>query len=186
LRAALLVFEGKEYTYGEFNANVNRAGNALAGLGIGQGDRVGIMLPNIPEHLYTWLGAMKLGAIDVPINPQFKGKLLRDIVDHCDLDAIVIDQEIYQDVCSDVESAGKKIVCVEDSAKKSATSVLDSQTLMAGASAEDPPATGMKGSDIVSFIFTSGTTGLPKAAMLPHGYYIHHAREVGQDYADIT
>jgi carnitine-CoA ligase len=173
----LLVFEGKEYTYGEFNANVNRAGNALAGLGIGQGDRVGIMLPNIPEHLYTWLGAMKLGAIDVPINPQFKGKLLRDIVDHCDLDAIVIDQEIYQDVCSDVESAGKKIVCVEDSAKKSATSVLDLSGLMAGASAEDPPATGMKGSDIVSFIFTSGTTGLPKAAMLPHGYYIHHAEK---------
>lgn len=172
-----LVFEGRDYTYDEFNANVNRVGNALAGLGIGRGDKVGIMLPNIPEHLYAWLGAMKLGAIDVPINPQFKGKLLRDIVDHCDLDAIVIDQDIYRDVRSDVLSADIKIVYAGDGAKAAAAPVLDFSSLMAGASVEDPPAADLKGSDVVSFIFTSGTTGLPKAAMLPHAYYIHHAEK---------
>jgi len=173
----LLVFEGKDYTYGEFDANVNRVGNALAGLGIGRGDKVGIMLPNIPEHLYAWLGTMKLGAIDVPINPQFKGKLLRDIIDHCDLDAIVIDQDIYQDVRSDVESADRKIVYAGDCVKAAGAPVLDFSSLMEGASTESPPTADLKGRDIVSFIFTSGTTGLPKAAMLPHAYYIHHAEK---------
>ena len=48
-----LLFEGKEYTYGEFDRNVNRVANALGGLGIGRGDKIAIMLPNIPEHLYT-------------------------------------------------------------------------------------------------------------------------------------
>ncbi len=173
----LLVFEGKEYTYGEFDRNVNRAANALAGLGIGRGDKVGIMLPNVPEHLYTWLGSMKLGAIDVPINPQFKGKLLADIINHCDLDAIVIDQEIYEGTRSEVDSVGRKLVYSGNGVRIADEGVSWFSSLMDGTSGENPPVTDMKGSDVVSFIFTSGTTGLPKAAMLPHAYYIHHAEK---------
>lgn len=172
-----LVFEGGEYTYGEFDADVNRVANALAGLGIGKGDRVGIMLPNIPEHLYAWLGTMKLGAIDVPINPQFKGKLLRDIVDHCDLQAIVIGHDIYGEVRGDIDSADRKIVYPGDGVEATDASVASLSGLMDRASSESPPFVDMKGSDAVSFIFTSGTTGLPKAAMLPHTYYIHHAQK---------
>lgn len=174
-RRVFLVFEGKEYTYGEFGRNVNRVANALAGIGVGRGARVGIMLPNIPEHLYTWLGAMKLGAIDVPINPQFKGKLLGDLVRHCDLDAIVIDRGVYDDTRGEVASVDKKIIHSEDGATIADEGVFSFSRLTEGASEGDPPAVAMKGSDVVSFIFTSGTTGLPKAAMLPHTYYIHHA-----------
>jgi len=173
----LLVFEGKEYTYGEFDGNVNRVANALSGLGIGMGHKVGIMLPNIPEHLHTWLGAMKLGAIDVPINPQFKGKLLGDIVSHCELDAMVIDQRIYDEVRGDLESVGKMIVYSETDASGLDEGVFCFSRLVNAASADDPPAVDMKGGDVATFIFTSGTTGLPKAAMLPHTYYIHHARK---------
>lgn len=173
----LLVFEGKEYTYGEFDRNVNRVANALAGLGIGRGDKVGIMLPNIPEHLYSWLGAMKLGAIDVPINPQFKGKLLEDIVSHCELDAMVVDQRIYDDVRNELQSVGKMVVYSETDLSVSGEGVFCFSNLVNKASAEDPPAVDMKGSDVATFIFTSGTTGLPKAAMLPHTYYIHHAEK---------
>ncbi len=172
-----LVFEGKQHTYAEFDRCVNRVANALSGLGISNGDRVGIMLPNIPEHLHTWLGIMKLGATDVPINPQFKGKLLRDLIDHCDLDAIVIDQEIYDRVRNDVDSADRKIVYDEKGAKATGDRCYCFASLVDGASGENPPAVHMKGSDVVSFIFTSGTTGLPKAAMLPHIYYIHHAEK---------
>jgi len=172
-----LLFEGKEYTYGEFNANVNRVANALAGLGIAKGDRVGIMLPNIPEHLYIWLGAMKLGAIDVPINPQFKGKLLRDIIDHCGLDAIVIDQEIYGEVRDAAGSVARKIVHPGDRSGEAGETALAFLSLVERASPEPPPRVDMQGRDIASFIFTSGTTGLPKAAMLPHAYYIHHAEK---------
>ena len=170
-----LIFEGREHTYGEFDGNVNRVANALAGLGIGRSDKVGIMLPNIPEHLYTWLGAMKLGAIDVPINPEFKGKLLRDIIDHCDLDAIVIDDDIYDDIRGDVDSVNRKIVYAGKGVRVADEQAFCFSSLVNEASEENPPVVDMKGSDVVSFIFTSGTTGLPKAAMLPHAYYIHHA-----------
>ncbi len=174
---AFLFFEGQQYTYGEFDQNVSRVANALAGLGITRGDKVGIMLPNTPHHLYTWLGAMKLGAIDVPINPQFKGKLLSDMVRLCELDAIVIDHDIYDGVRDDVACVEKKIV---DSAKGPPVTepqVLCFSTLVGAATADDPPVVELTGSDIASFIFTSGTTGLPKAAMLPHAYYIHHAEK---------
>ncbi len=173
----LLVFEGKEYTYGEFDRNVNRVANALSGLGIGKGDRVGIMLPNIPEHLYTWLGTMKLGAIDVPINPQFKGKLLEDIVSHCELNAMVIDQRIYDGVRGQLQSVGKMVVYSETDASVSGEGISCFSSLVNAAGTEEPPGVDMKGGDVTTFIFTSGTTGLPKAAMLPHTYYIHHARK---------
>jgi len=172
-----LIFEGREYTYGEFDGNVNRVANVLSGLGIGRGDKVGIILPNIPEHLYTWLGAMKLGAIDVPINPQFKGKLLRDIVDHCGLDALVIDQDIYDDIRDELGSVNRKIVYAGKDAGVADDRVLCFSSLVNGARTDSPPVVDMKGGDVVSFIFTSGTTGLPKAAMLPHTYYIHHAQK---------
>jgi len=172
-----LVFEGKEYTYGEFDRDVNRVANALAGLGIGKGDKVGIMLPNIPEHLHTWLGAMKLGAIDVPINPQFKGKLLGDIIEHCSLDAMVIDRHIYDDVRDQLQSVGRMVVYAEPDVRVSSEGVFSYAALVKEAGADDPPSVDMEGSDVATFIFTSGTTGLPKAAMLPHTYYIHHAKK---------
>ena len=152
----LLIFEGREYTYGEFDGNVNRVANVLSGLGIGRGDKVGIILPNIPEHLYTWLGAMKLGAIDVPINPQFKGKLLRDIVDHCGLDALVIDQDIYDDIRDELGSVNRKIVYAGKDAGVADDRVLCFSSLVKEASGENPPVVDMKGRDVVSFIFTVG------------------------------
>lgn len=68
-----LSFEGGEITYGQLDRRANRVGNGLRALGVKKGDRVAIMLPNIPEFVYSFLGTLKLGAVAVPFNTMYKG-----------------------------------------------------------------------------------------------------------------
>jgi len=61
-------YQDRQLSYWDLAALVNRTGNALASLGISAGDRVVLLLPDCPEFLGTFLGAMKIGAVPVPIN----------------------------------------------------------------------------------------------------------------------
>lgn len=75
-------FEGRTYSYGELDEQASRVANGLASLGIARGDRVAMMLPNIPEFVFTLFGIQKLGAVAVPFNTMYKGReisfILRD------------------------------------------------------------------------------------------------------------
>ncbi len=81
-RREALLFEGRSIPYAELSENVNRVAGGLEALGIAQGDRVAMMLPNIPEFAYTFFGIQKLGAVAVPFNTMYKGReisfILRD------------------------------------------------------------------------------------------------------------
>ncbi|HSW68297.1 MAG TPA: AMP-binding protein [Bacteroidales bacterium] len=66
-------YEGKETDYVELNRNANRFANALLRKGIKKGDVVAIMLPNIPEFLYSFFGAQRIGAVVVTMNPMYRG-----------------------------------------------------------------------------------------------------------------
>ena len=71
--SAALSSEGGSITYKELNLRANRAANGLHHLGIKKGDRVAIMLPNIPEFVYVLVGTLKIGAVAVPFNTLYKG-----------------------------------------------------------------------------------------------------------------
>jgi long-chain acyl-CoA synthetase len=75
-------FDNRTYTYQELDEEANRVAGGLASLGIGKGDRVAMMLPNIPEFVFSFFGIQKLGAIAVPFNTMYKGReisfILRD------------------------------------------------------------------------------------------------------------
>jgi long-chain acyl-CoA synthetase len=71
--AVALRFEGEAITYEELNRRANRVANGLQGVGVGKGDRVAIMLPNIPEFVYAFVATLKLGAVAVPFNTLYKG-----------------------------------------------------------------------------------------------------------------
>jgi len=68
-----LRFEGGGVTYEELNRLANRVANGLQGMGVEKGDRVAIMLPNIPEFVYAFVATLKLGAVAVPFNTLYKG-----------------------------------------------------------------------------------------------------------------
>ena len=82
----------EQITYAQLEARVNRVGNALAALGVAKGDKVCVMLPNIPEFLYVWWGNAKLGGVTVPLNTALKGEGLAYVINHSDAETLVLSQ----------------------------------------------------------------------------------------------
>ncbi len=83
-----LRFKDQTFTYDEIRRYSNRCAHAFKNLGIGKGDKVSIMLPNLPEFLHIWFGLAKIGAVEVPVNTSYKGEFLRHVVDQSDSHAL--------------------------------------------------------------------------------------------------
>lgn len=88
-RKEALIFEGKTYTYQDLDQQASRVANGLKALGIRQGDRVAIMLPNIPEFAFSFFGIQKLGAVAVPFNTLYKGREIVHILNDSGARAVI-------------------------------------------------------------------------------------------------
>lgn len=84
-----LIYEGKTYSYQEVDQQANRVANGLKALGIEPGDRVAIMLPNIPEFAFSFFGIQKLGAVAVPFNTLYKGREIIHILNDSQARAVI-------------------------------------------------------------------------------------------------
>jgi long-chain acyl-CoA synthetase len=88
-RGDAMHLEGKTWSYQELDEQASRVAGGLRSLGIGAGDRVAMMLPNIPEFVYTFFGIQKLGAVAVPFNTTYKGREISHILQDSGARAIV-------------------------------------------------------------------------------------------------
>ena len=88
-RRQAIAFEGRSYSYQELDENANRVATGLSNLGVQKGDRVAMMLPNIPEFAYSFFGIQKLGAIAVPFNTMYKGREISFILKDSGARAII-------------------------------------------------------------------------------------------------
>lgn len=81
-KAAAIRMDGQTWSYQDLDEQASRVAGGLQTLGINPGDRVAIMLPNIPEFVFSYFGIQKLGAVAVPFNTTYKGReisyILRD------------------------------------------------------------------------------------------------------------
>lgn len=84
-----LHFDGSAISYTEVDDAASKVANGLKTLGVQKGDRVAIMLPNIPEFVYTLFGIQKLGAVAVPFNTLYKGREIVHILNDSGAVAIV-------------------------------------------------------------------------------------------------
>ncbi len=167
-----VTFRDREISFNELHARSSAVAHHLARLGIGHGDKVALMLPNCPEYLYLWFGLARLGAIEVPLNTAHRGDLLGYMLEQAEVRCVVI-----QDTLLDrLEQIPERLARVERIIVASESGGLPSSALrqpllplaeLIEGTHEAPDVT-VKPSDIFCFMFTSGTTGPSKAAMLPH------------------
>ena len=138
-----LYFEGETVSYVELDRRITEAAAALAARGVGAGDRVALRLPNSPAYVAAFFGALRAGAVVVPLNvllaPPEVEQRVRAATPH-----VVIDDELPV-----VGGANAGIVARED----------------------DEPAV---------ILFTSGTSGRPKGAVLTHGSIRAAARNAAE------
>ncbi|SPF33082.1 Long-chain-fatty-acid--CoA ligase [Syntrophobacter sp. SbD1] len=169
-----LIFEGKTYTYKELNQQVNRLANALAALGLEKGDRVGLFLPNIPGFVIGYYAAQKLGAIVVSINSMSKKREVQYIVSDSGCKILLTTRELREEVPAGELPTLKNIIIAEGEAGND----LDINSLMAKGEA-DFRCRDMDPGEAAAILYTSGTTGYPKGAVLSHMNVVSNSTTAG-------
>jgi len=163
-RRVFAVLADGEIGYGDFNATVNRVAAALHALGVAKGDRVVCTLPNGREMLYVFFAVARLGAVNVFINPQYDVGLFGAVAGSIQPKAYILDADNMAKV-RQLGLAGQRIVGAGGEVGEAGE--LAFQALLESDAADAPPVTVLPG-DPVQYIFTSGTTGFPKACILSH------------------
>lgn len=156
-KRTFLRFEGTDVSYRDANTIVNRYAAVLAGHGVVRGDVVGIMVTNRPEALYLVLAAVKLGATAGMLNTNQRDEVLSHSIGLLAARVLVVGAECH-DAVDELGELDTKVVAAED---------LDQESQ--SASAADPAVCSQVTAGERAFlIFTSGTTGLPKASVMTH------------------
>ena len=175
-----LRFATRTLTYEALDLETDRVAAGLARDGIRAGDRVAALLFNTPEFPLLWFGAAKLGAIFVPLNTALKGEILRYELDDCAPSAVVLDRRLWPSYQPLREALGIDREWVADPAGSD-------EAVPAGArlfadlprDATERSAYTPRPSDPAAILYTSGTTGPPKGAIIPHEKQIATPREIG-------
>jgi acyl-CoA synthetase (AMP-forming)/AMP-acid ligase II len=145
-------------TWERLHRRSNALAHALAGLGIGPGDGIGVMARNHRGFLETTLAAAKLGASALYLNTMFSGPQLVDVMKREGPKALVFDEE-FDDLLAGVDPGVQRIVAWHDGAPPAGAATVEQMIAAGDESDLQPPA------DKARFvILTSGTTGTPKGA----------------------
>jgi len=169
-----LFFEEKSWTYQEFNQEANRIANYLLSRGVKKGDNIVSFLTNRPELLFTVSAAAKIGAKVSLINFNLRKKALSHCVNIMPVSLYLVDEalvEAFEEIRPDLpEGAEGNLVYFADSASGDVPKGYHDLKKEAGHASDANPPTTKKIilGDGFCYIFTSGTTGYPKAAPQSH------------------
>ncbi len=155
----------KSLTYAQFDARANQFANALRRLGVGAGDNVALLMYNCSEMLEAMFACFKAGCGAVPINFRLHPREFSFIIDHSEAKAVVITSEFNEslmDIRKEIPQA-RHIITVSGARGE----LLAYETLLASESADFEDAD-VDPTDLAWLFYTSGTTGMPKGAMLTH------------------
>ncbi|MGI9624899.1 MAG: acyl-CoA synthetase [Acidimicrobiales bacterium] len=164
-RRAALTFEGETWSYSEFVDRIDRFATVLAAGGIERGDRVGYLGLNHPNFLVTFFAAARLGATFVPINFRLVGSELSFIASDSGIKTMVAD-DMHKDVLDGVRA---DMPCDRYIGSESGSDGWEDMQALVASAAPIGDGISVDGDEIAVIMYTSGTTGLPKGAMLTHG-----------------
>jgi len=148
----------REYTFGELDSRVCRMGHVLASRGLVMGDRLCLYLPNSLEFIEIFLAAVRLGVIIVPVNVLYRGREIGHITRDAEPAAIVTCDALREHVVGDAP-----VWLVED---LRSAAIGQPETRLVSVTDGDAPA---------AIVYTSGTTGVAKGAVLTQRNFVANA-----------
>jgi fatty-acyl-CoA synthase len=202
-----VVFPDTRVTYPELSALTDHFARAIRGLGVGPGDKVGILMPNCLEFVAVLIGASKLGAIPVPINGRFKTHELNHVIAHADMTVLFTAAEApgtdYPRLLREVFPglAGEDPPCLQLEDAPYLRNIVDLRGAAPGcltrddldARVDDVTLAEVKRlqrsvriRDVAMLMYTSGTTSKPKGCLLSHEGLIRNAITIWRDGFSMT
>jgi long-chain acyl-CoA synthetase len=164
-RTALLAGD-RLMSYGELWESVVRLGAALRQSGVAPGERVGVMLPNVPAFVQAYFGILAAGATVVPFNTLYKPPEIRYLVEHATIQRILTSGIFVRGI---EEAAEHLTFPVRAIPLDEGSDPLEPKRLGAAANYRSERALAdLMPTDVAVCLYTSGTTGRPKGALLTH------------------
>ncbi|MFW9879852.1 MAG: AMP-binding protein [Candidatus Thorarchaeota archaeon] len=162
----------EKYSYRDIYLKSNRFSNALQKLGMKRGEGLSLYQVNSPEFLFVLFGTWKIGNYVVLVNTGLKGVELQYIIDHSDSKILVLHWSLIENYLNIKDQVPKIKHVIADTNEAPADfklpkGILSLQKLMKDAS-EDDPKVEIRPDDMLTLMYTSGTTGLPKATTFFH------------------
>ena len=174
-----LVFEDRHWTYQEFWSSVEHYAHVLHNLGIQPQDRVVLFVSNRAEFVFLLFAIQYIGAIAVPVGIREQRPGLTYIMKQCKAKAVAFDLSLAEriPVKGDVASLEHRICIDIDTSDQlaSPTQTVVLPNLLAKQSRVEIPIFVADQFDVAAILYTSGTTGNPKGAMITHANIVHSA-----------
>ena len=171
-----LYHKDQKVTYQDLYDMTNRAGNGFARLGVKKGDRVVIMMYDSPEWIAVFLGAMKIGAVPVPVNILATPTDLAYFISDSKAALLVVDHDLIVKIERMPRSGAKIVVRGEAAGFLSLSEILAAESTHLDLCQTDPM-------DHSYWLYTSGTTGKPKGVIHLHKDLVYalevYGRHVG-------
>jgi benzoate-CoA ligase family protein len=177
---------GRDLTYGDVARGTNRVGTALQGLGVGMEQRVVLLLPDGPDFVVAFWGALKIGAVPIPTNTLLTARDYEYILNDSRAPVAIVGEELAPTITG-LRSRLRFLRYLVVAGATAPAGGLALPDLMADTSPELDAAATTK-DDVAFWLYTSGTTGTPKAAVHLHhdmvvccDAYGRHVLEIGPE-----
>jgi long-chain acyl-CoA synthetase len=203
----------RRLTYRQLKEEAERFAGALLSLGVGKGDRVGLVLPNSPQYVVAFFAVQRLGAVAVGNNPLYTQREMTHQLKDAGIEALIVLDRLYPLIGRIRDEVGLKQVVVTEigdylafpinklarvKQKREARhegqpwppvpedhDVIRWPELMARSAPSLPPLDVDPKEDVAALLYTGGTTGLSKGAMLTHHNLVSNALQTGAWFTDI-
>lgn len=178
-------------SWGRFDEDVHSFATAMLSLGLKKGGTVAILMGNVPEWPISDIGTIAAGGVGVGLYPTSSAEQCQFIINHSDAEFVLVDTKAQLEKVLAIRSklpAVKQVVVVDESAANAADEVISYRTLIERGRAERSKHAALlreraetaTGDDIAIMVYTSGTTGRPKGALLSHRYIINSVESLRQ------
>ncbi|MGF1608513.1 MAG: AMP-binding protein, partial [Kiloniellales bacterium] len=155
--------DGQIYSYADLEAASGRMARLLGELGVRKGDRVAVQVDKSPQAIFLYLACLRAGAVYLPLNTAYQGAEVAYFLGDSEPTVVVCQDEREAEIGDLARQAGVAAVLTLDSAGQG--------SLTARSDGLDPDAGCVPAArdDLAAILYTSGTTGRSKGAMMSHG-----------------
>ncbi|HVQ89253.1 MAG TPA: AMP-binding protein, partial [Actinomycetes bacterium] len=153
-------------TWADVDRAVDAASAGFLAAGLTQGDRIGLFLGNCPEFVIAYFGVLRAGLVAVPLNPGLTAPELGPLLTHAGAKLVVADADSMPALRLTGADVQVVVAGPDASGERSFDALLEAGR--SGQPSGDQVETGVGGEDLAVILYTSGTSGEPKGAMLTH------------------